>query len=108
VSDLNPVIQAAPTLLSGATGSSWLLGASGKLGVGTWMASIVGLDDQRALNRDAMQYAVGYVHPWSKRTSLYTAFARIVNSNGGTLTVNTPSYPGAGELQAQFGISHSF
>lgn len=106
--DLNPTAQAAPTLQAGATGSTWLLGASARLGAGTAMASYINLNDQRTLDRDARQFAVGYIHPLSARTSLYGGFARIVNRNGGTLTANTPSYPGAGEAQTQVGITHTF
>lgn len=106
--DINPTVQPAPSLQPGARGGSWLLGASTALGAGTLMVSVIDLDDERALDRDARQYAAGYVYPLSKRTSLYAAAARIVNRNGGTLTVNTPSYPGRGEQQTHFGLSHAF
>lgn len=106
--DMNPTIQPAPTPVAGAEGSSWLLGASAPLLGGTLMASVVSLDDQRALNRDARMLAAGYTYPLSKRTMLYGAWARMINRNGGTLTVNTPSYPGSSEIQFQAGISHVF
>ncbi len=106
--DMNPTIQPAPTPVAGAEGSSWLLGASAPLAGGNLMASVVSLDDQRALDRDARMFAAGYTYPLSKRTMLYGAWARIVNRNGGTLTVNTPSYPGPGESTIQAGISHVF
>ncbi|MBL0729960.1 porin [Piscinibacter sp. HJYY11] len=106
--DMNPTIQAAPTPVAGAEGSSWLLGASAPLFGGSLMASVVSLDDQRALDRDARMLAAGYTYPLSKRTMLYGAWARMINRNGGTLTVNTPSYPGAGEVQFQAGLSHVF
>lgn len=106
--DINPTVQPAPSLQPGSRGSSWLLGGSAALGAGTLIVSVVDLDDERALDRDARQYAAGYVYPLSKRTSLYAATARIVNRNGGTLTVNTPSYVGRGEQQTQLGVSHAF
>lgn len=106
--DLSPVAQAAPVLAAGARGSSSLAGASMALGGGTAMLSYVRLDDRRAADRDARQYAVGYVYPLSRRTSLYAAHARVINRNGGVLTPNTPSYPGRGEAQSQLGISHAF
>ena len=106
--DLNPTLQAAPTPLAGARGTSWLVGATAPVGSGTVMASVTALNDQRTANRDAKQYAIGYLYPMSKRTALYAGFARIVNSNGGVLTTNTPSYAGRGEAQLQLGLSHAF
>ncbi|MBI5256583.1 MAG: porin [Burkholderiales bacterium] len=108
LSDIDPTAQPAPVLSPGARGRSWLLGANAPLGAGQLMASVVGLDDQRKANRDARQYAVAYNYPLSKRTSLYAGVGRIVNRNGGVLTVNTPSYPGRGERQTQLGISQVF
>lgn len=106
--NLNPTVQAAPSLAAGARGRTWLLGAAAPLGQGMLMASWVHLDDQRAQDRDASQWAAGYLHRWSLRTSLYAGHARVINRNGGTLTPNTPSYPGRGEAQTQLGISHAF
>jgi predicted porin len=106
--DMNPTVQPAPTPVAGAEGSSWLLGASAPLLGGSLMASVVSLDDKRALNRDARMLATGYTYPLSKRTMLYGAWARMINRNGGTLTVNTPSYPGTSEVQFQAGLSHVF
>jgi predicted porin len=106
--DMNPTVQAVPTPVAGAEGKSWLVGASAPLLGGNLMGSVVTLDDQRALNRDARMLATGYTYPLSKRTMLYGAWARMINRNGGTLTVNTPSYPGAGEIQFQAGLSHVF
>ena len=105
---INPTIQPAPSLAPGARGASRLIGANAPVGPGTVMVSVTDLDDKRALDRDARQFAIGYLHPLSKRTALYAATARIVNRNGGTLTVNTPSYPGRGEVQSQLGITHAF
>lgn len=106
--DMNPTVQPAPSVVAGAKGSSWLVGASAPVLGGSLMASVVSLDDKRVQNRDARMVATGYTYPLSKRTMLYTAFARIVNRNGGTLTVNTPSYPGTSEAQFQAGVSHAF
>jgi len=49
-----------------------------------------------------------HLYPLSKRTMRYTAYARTINRYGGTITVNTPSYPGLGEVQFQAGASHAF
>lgn len=106
--DIDPTALAAPVLAPGARGQNWLVGAQWRVGVGTLMASVVQLDDRRSVDRDARQLAVAYNHALSRRTALYGGFARISNRNGGTLTTNTPSYPGRGEAQTQAGISHVF
>lgn len=106
--DMNPTVQPAPTPVAGAEGSSWLVGASAPLLGGSLMASVVTLDDKRVQDRDARMLAAGYTYPLSKRTMLYGAWARMINRNGGTLTVNTPSYPGTSEMQFQAGVSHAF
>lgn len=108
MADMNPTIQPAPTVVAGAKGSSWLLGASAPIGAGTAMVSVVSLDDKRVQDRDARMWSAGYTYSLSKRTMLYGAFARMINRNGGVLTVNTPSYPGFGESQLQLGGSHAF
>jgi len=108
MSDMNPTIQPAPTVVAGAKGSSWLFGASAPLVGGTAIVSVVSLDDKRVQDRDARMWSAGYTYPMSKRTMLYTAYARMINRNGGILTVNTPSYPGFGEAQFQAGVSHAF
>ena len=108
MSDMNPTIQPAPTVVAGAKGSSWLFGASASLLGGSAMLSVVSLDDKRVQDRDARMLAAGYTYPLSKRTMLYTAYARMINRNGGTLTVNTPSYPGTSEAHFQAGVSHAF
>ena len=108
MTDMNPTIQPAPAVVAGAKGSSWLLGASAPLLGGSAMLSVVSLDDKRVQDRDARMLAAGYTYPLSRRTMLYTAYARMINRNGGTLTVNTPSYPGTSEAQFQAGVSHAF
>lgn len=72
------------------------------------MLSVVSLDDKRAADRDARMLAAGYTYSLSKRTMLYAAYARMINRNGGVLTVNTPSYPDTSEVQFHAGVSHAF
>ena len=61
---------------------TWMLGVSAPVGAaGSVLASYNRRDDKTAANADANQVALGYTHSLSKRTNLYTSFAR-VNVNG--------------------------
>ncbi|WP_235332464.1 porin [Alcaligenes faecalis] len=60
---------------------------------------------------DAQQYAIGYVHPLSKRTTLYSAYGYIRNQGQASFVTSDVSPEGqAGRKSSglQFGISHSF
>ena len=60
---------------------------------------------------DAQQAAVGYVHPLSKRTHLYTAYSYIKNEgNAAYVTADSSpdGVPGERSTGFQVGISHSF
>lgn len=54
---------------------NWMLGVSAPVGVGRVMASFVRNDD-RLIDANTDQYALGYVHNLSKRTNVYTSYAR--------------------------------
>lgn len=58
----------------------------------------------------ADKYAIGYVYPMSKRTSLYTTYARVSNKNGATLTTTgtVGAQPGRSVSGVDFGITHTF
>ena len=55
---------------------NWMVGVSAPVGAGTVMASFIRRDDRLATNVDADQIALGYTHGLSKRTNLYTSYAR--------------------------------
>ncbi|MFU1983383.1 porin [Bordetella hinzii] len=60
---------------------------------------------------DAQQYAVGYVHPLSKRTVLYTAYSYIDNQGQAAFVTGDVSplgQPGRHATGFQVGMSHSF
>ncbi|WP_454674127.1 porin [Achromobacter pestifer] len=60
---------------------------------------------------DAQQYALGYVHPLSKRTVLYTAYSYIDNQGKASFVTGDASplgVPGRDASGVQMGISHSF
>lgn len=59
---------------------------------------------------DANQFAAGYVHTLSKRTSLYGTYARVDNKGNAGFSVATPPASVAGRTSKgiEFGISHRF
>ena len=63
-----------------------LIGLSVPLGAGKILLSYIRQDDRSAANIDSSQYALGYTHALSKRTTLYTSYG-YVNTNSAT-TVN--------------------
>ncbi|HYD96716.1 MAG TPA: porin [Noviherbaspirillum sp.] len=56
---------------------NWMLGASAPVGAGSVVASFLRGDDRLATNADVDQYALGYIHNLSKRTNVYTSYARL-------------------------------
>ena len=90
-------------------------GVTVPLGGGQLMASYVKHNDRSTKDQDADQLGVGYIYPLSKRTSLYTSFARIQNHNvtgsGATLsavTVGNATAAGTGNKAFNAGVVHNF
>ena len=90
------------------------IGAWIPLGQGYIPVALTTVKRNDALNGGATKFAVGYVYNLSKRTSLYTTYARISNKNGMALPVNagadvgpTPAVNG-GSSGIDFGIRHIF
>lgn len=86
----------------------YLLGVSAPIGSGTILASYIRKDDRTALEQDADQIAVGYVHNLSKRTNVYTSFARISNDNGAANTVGSAIESGETSKAFNVGVQHKF
>lgn len=93
----------------------FLVGVTVPMGAGEVRASYVRSDatgGTAAYNAsDASQLALGYTHNLSKRTALYTTFARISNKGGATFAVSggTPGITAGGNSTAyEFGMRHSF
>ncbi|HVK95757.1 MAG TPA: porin [Noviherbaspirillum sp.] len=103
----NPYGAAAAPAAS-TDSAALLIGVAVPVGPNTILASYIRKDDKDAGNRDADQIAIGYVHPLSKRTNLYTAYARINNKNGAAYTVNNASATGSGDKAFNLGIRHRF
>jgi predicted porin len=91
-----------------------LAGVTVPLAGGNVLASYIHHDDRNALtapgggDRDAQQLAVGYNYPLSKRTSIYTSFARIQNQHGATFTVGNATEAGTGNKSFDLGVVHNF
>jgi predicted porin len=63
---------------------SWLLGVLVPVGAGEIRASYARAEiDQAGADPRGQQIALGYVHNLSKRTAVYTTYARTKNKNGG-------------------------
>ncbi|MBJ7312133.1 porin [Rugamonas sp. CCM 8940] len=89
--------------------SEILVGATAPVGpAGTLMASFIRKNDKLASNQDADQWAIGYSHALSKRTSTYVAYAKIKNKNGATYTVGNNSEVGTGDKAFNIGVKHAF
>lgn len=91
------------------------IGAVMPLGSGKLRASYgtVKVDDLNAATADrkASKFAIGYVYPLSKRTSVYTTYARLSNKNGAALRLSPAGTAGAGNFTSSgldIGISHTF
>ncbi len=110
----------AKVTATGATAEKlkgWELGAVMPMGPGNLRASYgtAKTDDQNPATADAKatKFAIGYVYPMSKRTSLYTSYARVNNKNGsnvrlapaGTAPNPLVNFTSSG---IDFGISHTF
>jgi predicted porin len=76
---------------------------------GNLMASYVRHNDRvAATDKDANQIGIGYQYPLSKRTALYTSFARIHNQHGAAFTVGNATETGTGSKAFNAGVVHNF
>jgi len=85
----------------------WLIGATVPVGTGNVIASYTDKDD-KVRNQDATQWAVGYLHTLSKRTTAYVAYAKIKNKNGAGYTVGNNTEAGSGDSAFNLGVRHTF
>ena len=85
-----------------------LLGISVPFGPHTVVATAIRKDDRGALNQDAQQHALAYMYAFSKRTDVYTSYARIRNHNGAGYTEGNSEEPGLGDRQFTVGLRHRF
>ncbi|WP_240788555.1 porin [Ramlibacter henchirensis] len=94
-------------------GRGFLVGALVPVGSGEVRASLSQYDvDTGTAEPRSRKMAVGYVHNLSKRTALYTTYARVRNSNGATSSAVPGAAPGpvanGSSSGFDFGMRHTF
>lgn len=79
------------------------------VGVGQILASYSRYETTAPGNPESKKLALGYVHHLSKRTALYTTWARVKNSGGAAVALNG-SVTGANQSSSglDIGVRHSF
>lgn len=87
---------------------SAMVGVTVPFGASAVMASYIRRNDKSSLNQDAKQYALGYTYALSKRTNLYSSYARITNENNAGFTVGDATSAGSGDKALNVGIRHKF
>lgn len=62
-----------------------MIGVSAPVGAGNVLASYIRHNDKLVADRDAKQWALGYTYDLSKRTNLYTSYARVNNDSASSI-----------------------
>lgn len=83
-----------------------MLGVSAPVGPGAILASYIRRDEKLVANADSDQWAIGYTHPVSKRTNLYTSYARV--KNDGAARLGGAAAAGDDPSTFNIGIRHKF
>ena len=92
-----------------ADGKGYLLGAAFPIGAGEIKAAYSLYKTDAAGTPKSKKLAIGYVHNLSKRTALYTTFARVSNSGGASAALNGATTTVNGDSTGyDFGVRHSF
>lgn len=93
-----------------ADGKGWLIGTLVPVGAGEIRASYSQYRiDAGAVEPRARKLAIGYVHNLSKRTALYTTYARVRNSGGANIALNgSTGVANASSSGFDLGVRHSF
>ncbi|MDP9109351.1 MAG: porin [Pseudomonadota bacterium] len=99
-----------PLALTDADVRDYLIGTTIPVGAGNILASYIRRQDRSAAGQNAKQIAIGYEYNLSKRTTLYTAFSRIINENGAGYTVGNSGdiTAGSGDHGTSLGVRHTF
>ncbi len=92
-----------------------LVGLTVPMGDSSFMLSYISKDDKSVANKDATQLGLAYTYALSKRTNLYTSFAKVSNDNGATYRSYDSTAPISGQTGAvggtqeiNVGIRHTF
>ena len=90
-------------------GKGWLLGGLFPVGAGEIRASYSRYEADAVGNPESKKLALGYVHNLSKRTAVYTTYARVKNSGGAASAVGgAVTAPNNNSSGFDLGIRHSF
>lgn len=90
-------------------GRSWELAGTAPAGVGEVKLALSGYRTDAAGTPETKKVALGYVHHLSKRTALYTTWARVENSGGAAASLNgSTTAANASSSGLDMGIRHSF
>jgi predicted porin len=95
---------------AGLTGKGLQIGGIYRVGVGEIKLQLSSYETRTgAANPETKKISLGYVHNLSKRTAVYTHYARVRNSGGATTALNN-SVTAANQASSGFdlGIRHSF
>jgi len=94
---------------SSASRKTYQLAATAPLGNGLFKVAFTKLTDG-SVGGNAKDFAVGYVHNLSKRTALYTTYARTANTSAMAIATSgaLPGVKGQAHTGAEVGIRHSF
>jgi predicted porin len=85
-----------------------LAGVAVEAGPGKVLLSHVRHDDKGSADHDASQWGIGYLHPLSRRTDIYIAYAAIDNRNGAAFKVGNATDRGTGDRAFNLGVRHNF
>ena len=105
----NAAAYTAVAVTPSSDSRNMLLGATMPVSpLGSLVASWSSVNDKQAANRDADQYAIGYLHSLSKRTTAYMSYGKIQNKNGASYTVGNNAESGSGDAAYNVGVRHTF
>lgn len=90
-------------------GKGWLLGGLFPVGAGEIRASYSRYETDTVGEPEAKKLAIGYVHNLSKRTAVYTTYARLKNDGGSAAALNgAVTSANSSSSGLDIGIRHSF
>ena len=101
-------VTGSPTGAAAVDWYAYMAGVTVPLGGGNLLASVIEHDDRTSFNRDATQVGIGYMYPLSKRTSVYTAVARVSDKNGAPYVIGNATDAGTGTKGFNLGMVHNF
>lgn len=85
-----------------------MVGLSAPFGASTVLASYLSKDNKLAGNADSNVWALGYTYNLSKRTNLYTSYAKVKNDGLATVGLGGASIAGRDPSTFNIGIRHRF